>query len=315
MSSSMVIERAGMMMSVQDQGRPGFQSFGTSGSGAMDQGALAIANALVGNSKNTAGLEFAMMGGTISADRDCLVAVTGPVQISASASKRHGPGRVIPCDAARSWPVGAVRNAVWGYIAISGGVEVPLFLGSRATHVRTAIGGLEGRVLGTGDRLPLGEEPGASPQALRLPFRYKRGPIRIIPGPQDDYFDQVAWHKFLSNPYLVTAKRDRMAMSLDGPALVASKGHDIVSDATAYGSIQVPSSGQPIVLTADRQTTGGYPKIATVASADLARLVQTPSGMPIQLHKISQQLAEQIWIADQAYLDQILEHLQHFKRA
>ena len=315
MNGSMVIDRPGMMMSVQDRGRPGFLSFGISESGAMDQGAMAIANALVGNKEDAACLEFAVMGGTVSADRDCLVAVTGSARDIRIGEQPGWAWQSYRLRRGEKLTMGPLHNAVWGYIAISGGVDVPPFLGSRATHLRTGVGGLEGRILARGDRLPLGEEPGAAPLALRVPFRHKRGSIRIIPGPQDDYLDQTTWRRFLSYQYVVTPMRDRMAMSLDGPTLPASKGHDIVSDATAYGSIQVPSSGNPIILTADRQTTGGYPKIATVASADLARLVQTPSGMPIQFHRITQQAAEQIWIGEQDYLDSVLASIRNHVRA
>ena len=310
MSGSVIVERPGTLMSVQDRGRPGLLSFGISGSGAMDQGALAIANALVGNADNAAGLEFAIAGGALTVDRDCLVAVTGGARDVRIGEKKAWGWQSYRLRRGERFAVGALGGAVWGYVAISGGIDVPPVLGSRATHLRSAIGGCEGRVLVAGDRLPLGPEPGGAPRVLRVPYRHGRGPVRIVPGPQDDYFDATAWRTFLSNTYLVTAKRDRMAMVLDGPPLAAAKGHDIVSDATVFGSIQVPSSAQPIVLTADRQTTGGYPKIATVASADLARLVQTPSGAAIRLQRISQDAAEELLLSEQANLHAVLESLQ-----
>src|SRR5262245_35186227 len=149
-----------MMMSVQDRGRPGYLSFGISESGAMDQGAMAIANALVGNKDNAACIEFAVMGGAISADRDCLVAVTGGARDVRIGERTGWAWQSYRLRRGETLSVGALHDSVWGYIAISGGVDVPPFLGSRATHLRTGVGGWEGRVLERSDRLSLGEEPG-----------------------------------------------------------------------------------------------------------------------------------------------------------
>lgn len=293
MTALLTISRAGPMMSVQDDGRYGFRARGVSTSGAMDRDAHAIANALVGNDPHAAAIEFALIGGAFTADRDSLIAVTGGSCQVEIAGKPVPTWESHSLRAGETLTVGALRGAVWGYIAISGGIAIPKMLGSRSTHLRTAVGGLNGKALRPGDILPLGDTGKLAPRTLGTPYLRGHGPISVIPGPQDDYFDADAWKTFLRQPYRTTTSRDRMAMVLDGPALNAFKGHDIVSDATVVGSIQVPGSGKPIVLTADGQTTGGYPKIATVASFDLARLAQLPAGQQFLFRAISADLAEE----------------------
>jgi len=293
MTALLTILRAGPLMSVQDDGRYGFRARGVSTSGAMDRDAHAIANALVGNDADAAAIEFALTGGAFTADRNTLIAVTGGSCQVEIAGRRISTWESHLLKSGETLTVGALRGAVWGYIAMSGGIAIPKMLGSRSTHLRTAVGGLNGKALGAGDILPLGDSEKRAPRTLGTPYLRGHGPISIMPGPQDDYFDEDAWKTFLRQPYRTTTARDRMAMVLDGPVLQAFKGHDIVSDATVVGSIQVPGSGKPIVLTADGQTTGGYPKIATVASFDLARLAQLPAGQQFLFRAISADLAEE----------------------
>jgi allophanate hydrolase len=309
MTGLLSIHRSGPSMSVQDDGRYGFRARGVSTSGSVDRDAQAIANALVGNAPGAAAIEFALIGGGFSADCDLLIAVTGgscAVEIA---------GRAVPTweshvlRAGEILTIGHLRGAVWGYLAISGGITTPKVLGSRSTHLRTGLGGLEGRSLAAGDRLPLGDAGDLIARMLGTPYLRGSGPIAVIPGPQDDYFDEVAWKTFLRQPYRTTASRDRMAMVLDGPALAAFNGHDIVSDATVVGSIQVPGSGKPIVLTADGQTTGGYPKIATVASFELARLAQLPAGQEFLFRAVSADIAEQLSIHAQERLATVIDGL------
>ena len=293
MTALLTILRAGPLMSVQDDGRYGFRARGVSTSGAMDRDAHAIANALVGNDPDAAAIEFALTGGAFTADRNTLIAVTGGNCQVEIAGRPVSTWESHLLKSGETLTVGALRGAVWGYVAMSGGIAIPKMLGSRSTHLRTAVGGLNGKALSAGDILPLGETGKLTPRTLGTPYLRGHGPIAVIPGPQDDYFDEDAWKTFLRQPYRTTTARDRMAMVLDGPVLQAFKGHDIVSDATVVGSIQVPGSGKPIVLTADGQTTGGYPKIATIASFDLARLAQLPAGQQFLFRAISADLAEE----------------------
>ncbi|MGO4854096.1 biotin-dependent carboxyltransferase family protein [Phaeovulum sp. W22_SRMD_FR3] len=328
------ILRAGLMMTVQDAGRQGLLRFGVSGSGAMDPQALQMANALVGNPLTAAAVEFAHVGGTLRFDDDRCIAVCGAVTEMLIAGRPVAPWQSHLIRAGEVLSIGAMRETVWGYLAVSGGFDTPEVLGARATHLRTRLGGVDGRVLTEGDAVPLGlrgaapkgqepQEPGPqdatgtapdlwrradAPQTtqvhdpacnrrLHRPWRGRSGPIHIVLGPQADHFAPEIVARLLRSPYRVGQKRDRMAMVLEGPALPAARGHDIISDGTVAGSVQVPGSGQPMVLMADRQTTGGYPKIATVATVDLPRLAQMPAGAHFRFRAISAAVAEDMLIA------------------
>lgn len=306
MGPRLSIVRHGPLMTIQDHGRYGYRSRGVSTSGAMDRDAYAIANALAGNKPEAAAIEFGLIGGSMTADKDVLVAVTGGNCKIEIAEKPVAAWESHILRAGETLTVGALQGAVWGYIAVSGGVAISPVLGSRSTHLRTGVGGMDGRTLTAGDVLPLGEPGMLEPLVLGQPYFRRPHPILVVPGPQNDYFEEAVWRDFLTRPFQVTPSRDRMAMVLDGPPLRAFKGHDIVSDATVIGSIQVPGSGKPIVLTADAQTTGGYPKIATVASFDLARLAQMPSGQNFAFRAISPDTAEELFIAAQERLEVVL---------
>jgi 5-oxoprolinase (ATP-hydrolysing) subunit C len=303
------IQQIGPMATVQDLGRKGFQHAGVSGSGPMDTPSFRIANALVGNDPMCAALEFAGVGGSFTIARPVRVAVTGgDVDIRLDGTKVH-PWESYDLLPGMTLAIGALRECVWGYLAISGGIDVAPVLGSRSTHLRTGLGGHEGRRLQVGDRLPIGEAVASANLALRQPWRRSARPIQVICGPQDDYFSTDVHETFLRTPFVVSASRDRMAQMLDGPPILAAGGHDIVSDGTCPGSIQVPASGKLLVLMAERQTAGGYPKIATVASVDLPRLAQVASGRTIRFAHISQERAEALLIAERLALRGILVNL------
>ncbi|HBF32508.1 biotin-dependent carboxyltransferase family protein [Rhizobium sp.] len=303
------IQQAGPMVTVQDAGRKGWLHAGVSGSGPMDAPSFRIANALVGNSQHDAALEFAAVGGHFSVAQPTRCAVTGgDIDISIDGVKLYPwesfdlfPGQVLK--------IGACRQCVWGYLAVAGGFDVTPVLGSRSTHLRSGLGGYRGRKLQAGDQLPLSSQPPAAHRRLGLPWKRSSGPIRVIPGPQDDYFSEDVRGVFFSSSFTLSSSRDRMAQILEGPMISAERGHDIVSDGTCPGSIQVPSSGQPIVLMAERQTTGGYPKIATIASIDLPRLAQMPSRQHVRFTAISQAEAEELLIAQHKALQDVLTNL------
>lgn len=309
MKNEIVIHRAGLLSSVQDSGRPGLLQYGVSASGAIDKPSYAIANALVGNAPGAAVIEFAVMGGSFSVDRESLIAVTGgacSVTIDGRSLPNWESHRVRPNEIVS---IGALKGATWGYLAISGGIDVSPVLGSRSTHLRTAIGGFEGRALIDGDRLPLGQNSDGNPMHMTQVLPRHHRPICVVPGPQDDYFAQETMEMFFSRPFRIGSMRDRMAAILDGPPLIAAAGHDIVSDGTRAGSIQVPSSGRAILLMADCQTTGGYPKIATVASADFPRVAQLPSGASFRWRRISPEQADAMTIAARATLAETIATL------
>ena len=262
---------------VQDMGRVGWRRFGVTGAGAMDAEALAVANALVGNPCDAAAVEFGHAGGEWTvAGASCRIAVAGgsfPVSVDGRPVAPLTSATLHPGNVLR---IGGARDAVWGYLALSGGVQVPREFGSRSTHLRASIGGLEGRPLVAGDELPLHplEAQGGGERTLLASPVAPDDPIRVVLGPQDDYFTPAALRTFLSAEYFVTWQGDRMGYRLEGPPLEHARGFNIVSDGLLPGSIQVPGSGNPIVMLRDAQTTGGYPKIATIVSADIGRMAQ-----------------------------------------
>lgn len=267
--------KPGMLTTVQDSGRWGFQSCGVPVAGPMDPVSHRLANALVGNDRDAATLEVTLLGPELEFDDERLVAVAG-AEFALTVDGRATPSNAPFIVAAGSHlRFGARGRGARAYVAIAGGVAVPKTLGSRATHLISCMGGVGGRALTAGDRLPLGDPAhlprmvlGPQVATVELPDRHAR--IRVLPGPQVDYFAANALDVLQSAPYTIAQNSDRMGFRLNGPALTHARGADIISDATPLGVLQVPGSGQPIVLMADRQTTGGYPKIATVIAADIA---------------------------------------------
>jgi allophanate hydrolase len=292
--------KPGLHTTVQDLGRVGYQALGVPVSGALDPVALRIANALVGNREKIAGLEFLVSGATFQVMADSTrVAVAGT-----GASLTTGePARVVP-----AWhsvtlvhgellEIGLGGESVCAYLAVEGGIAVPLVLGSASTYVRAGFGGLAGRPLQRGAVVPLAgaQASGRSEQHLPSPPPAASGqPIRVVLGPQQDHFTDAALATLLAAEFRISKSADRMGMRLDGPALAHRHGWDIVSDAIATGAVQVPGSGQPILLLADHQTTGGYPKIATVISADLPVVGRRRPGDAMRFAAVSVAEAEQL---------------------
>jgi antagonist of KipI len=291
-TASLRVIKPGMLTTIQDRGRWGFQSHGVPVAGPMDPCSHRVANAVVGNDDDAATLEVTLLGPELEFEDERLVAVAGAeFELTVDGEPvRASAGFVVRAGARLRF--GRRHRGSRAYIGIAGGVTVPPALGSRATHLISGMGGFEGRALKAGDRLPLGDpskrarlkpsgntpeagpfEPSRAaavrtvPAVTRLPQGSAR--IRVLPGPQADYFAADALEILQSAPYVVGLNSDRMGFRLEGPTLTHARGADIISDATPLGVLQVPSSGQPILLMADRQTAGGYPKIATVISADI----------------------------------------------
>lgn len=287
MSAALEIVSAGLGVSVQDAGRPGHRSIGVPLSGALDPLLLAAANHLAGSPAGAAGLEVLLAGPTLRA-------AGGPVCVALAgelAGRIVGVGgdvrRLAAWSAAVLQPGDSLqlgRPQGVAYLAVAGGFLTPPMLGSRATYARAGLGGVGGRALAAGDRLPCLPFAGSPQHAfVAAPLQHPGGPIRVIPGPQADHFTPAALASFYSEPWTLTPARDRMGLRLAGPRLVhVPGGADIVSDGVTPGAIQVPADGQPIVLLADCQTVGGYPKIATVIRADLPRLAHLPPGAEIR---------------------------------
>jgi biotin-dependent carboxylase-like uncharacterized protein len=291
----------GMQSTVQDFGRYGLQRYGVSAAGAIDPLSMQIANALVGNARDEAVIELTMSGGAyrVEAPR-CRVAVTGadmPLTIDGAPAEAY---RAYDLERGSLLSIGFARAGMRAYLAVAGGFAIDPVLGSRSTHLRSQLGGLEGKALKAGSRLPLREATGAAGRPLMLRVENRpvfAGTVRVLLGPQADAFTKTGIDTFLASAYTVTSKTDRMGCQFDGPLIAHRDGFNIISDGIVNGSIQVPGSGMPIVLLADRQSTGGYPKIATVVSADLARVGQARIGESLRFEAIPEDEAERSAIA------------------
>lgn len=283
----------GIGNSIQDRGRFGFRHMGIAVSGWMNLWLARCANALVGNPRDAACIEIRAAG-----PRLCVL--IGPVRVAlagnVNAEVRRGEGETQTLQAWQSITLNARDELAIGfssggaaYLAVSGGIETPEQLASRSTYQRAQIGGIDGKNLCMDQRLPCQtvSDPGSEYHAP--PWRYAEGPIRLLPGPQDQHFRAEALVTLFSAEYRVTPQLDRMGIRLEGPPLehIAPEAKDIVSDGVTPGCIQVPGNGQPIILLADCQTVGGYPKIATVISADLPRLGLAAPGQTLRFQCVT----------------------------
>ncbi|MEP7310094.1 MAG: biotin-dependent carboxyltransferase family protein [Acidobacteriota bacterium] len=286
----------GLLTTVQDLGRWGFQSSGVSVAGPMDAYAHRLANALVGNAAGDAALEVTLVGPELECDDERVIAMTG-AEFDLTVDRRSVPmytplvvrgGSRVRC--------GRRLRGARAYLAVAGGIDVPVVFGSRATHLSSGLGGFEGRALRAGDRVPLGlprglavaggdgghvraQDPIPDHQRVVLPNGQTR--VRILPGPHQDFFAADALEALQRSPYRIDPRSDRMGFRLEGVPLERVTEAEMISDATPMGALQVPPSGQPILLMADRQTTGGYPTIATVITADLGLVGQLAPGESI----------------------------------
>lgn len=306
----LLVVEPGLFTTLQDAGRRGFQRFGVSQGGALDQVGLALANRLVGNGPTEAAFEFTATGGVYEcAAESCRVAVAGhclPLAVNDSPLSPYAGVRLRRGD---RLTVGSLRAGVRGYIAVEGGFDVPPVLGSRATHTRSGIGGIAGRPLRAGDELPLVRDAAPGGPGLMLPTAAwpAFGEVaRIVFGPQDDHFDAAVRARLVTEPYRISSRSDRMACRLDGPALDHAGDFNIVSDGVADGSIQVSGGGAPILLLADRQTTGGYPKIATVCPPDRRLVAQRAPGESLRFDAVTVEQAEAACRAAATELDALL---------
>lgn len=282
---------AGPGATLQDGGRHGYLRFGVTAAGPMDPLAHATANLAVGNPKDATAIEVSVGGIEVSAESGPLgVAVAGGEFALSLDGRPLPPAAVLNLEEGAVLKIRAGGRGSWCYLAVAGQLTVPKVLGSHATHTRTGFGGVNGRAIIAGDCF--GFEPSGPSQlstsAIVAPWLERPlDTVRVVLGPQHDYFadDQIA--AFLAGPWTVSARSDRMAYFLDGPRLKHARGFNIVSDGIAMGAIQVPGDGRPIVLMADRQSTGGYPKIATIIGPDIGRLAQARPGTVFRFAAVS----------------------------
>ena len=280
--------RPGLFTTIQDTGRWGHQGEGVPVGGAMDLTAHRIANALVENAPEAATLEATLIGPELRLEQDTTVAVSGAdlsATVDGTSIRLH---HAVFCRRGSVVRFGSRRSGARAYIAFDGGIDAPPVLGSRATHVRSGLGGLDGRALAANDQLPLGPPRVASPVRIEsmlsglsrrsLLAKADGVRVRVLPGPQDDCFPPQAMERLQRTRFVVASQSDRMGYRLQGGLLPRLDGREMISDATFAGAIQVTSSGEPILLMADRQTIGGYPQLAIVITADLPRAGQLGPG-------------------------------------
>ena len=283
----------GILTTVQDLGRYGYQRYGVPVSGGLDRFALRAANIMVGNRETEAGLETTLAGLRLRFIEDTVIAITGAditPQMDGQAAPAWRPFAV-PGGAVLSFD--GVIEGMRAYVAVAGGIDVPQVLGSRSTYTRSSLGGLEGRALISSDILhtpgdgPIERVEGKTLPSEQIPAHGHSHTLRVVMGPQDDAFAQEGIRTFLSSTYEVSPQSDRIGYRLQGPAIQHTDGADIVSDGIPLGAVQVTGDGMPVVLLADRGTTGGYAKIATVITTDIPRLAQAAPGDTITFQQVS----------------------------
>lgn len=294
------ILNGGFLTTVQDMGRYGSQETGMAVSGVMDTRAAALADILVGNDENEAVLEVTMMGPIMEFTEDELIAVTGG-DLGAKVDGKPLPRyEAVLIKAGQTVSFGGMYGGSRAYMAFAGGLDVAVVMGSRSTNLKAKIGGIEGRKLGAGDeigfRSPKTWLPSMAARKLPLPeLSSREHTLRVVMGPQDDCFTEEGISTFLGSAYTISNEYDRMGCRMEGPVIAHKNGGDIITDGISFGAVQVPSHGNPIVMMADHQTTGGYTKIANVISVDLPVLAQCMPGMKIHFEKVTVDEAQELY--------------------
>lgn len=282
----------GALTTIQDAGREGYQDAGFSVSGVMDYRAFRMANMLLGNREGEAVLEASLMGPKIMFTQDNLFTVTGGDLDAKLNGKKI---ELYAVQLGRKGDVlefGFAREGARAYIAFAGGMDIPMVMGSKSTNLKCRIGGFQGRKLEAGDELTF-SEPKTTLKNMYKRYEHVREYhqreiiLRVVMGPQEDYFTEKGIAAFLESEYRVSEENDRMGCRMLGPAIESRAGVDIISDGIALGSIQIPKSGMPIIMMADRQTTGGYAKIATVIRVDIPKLAQRVTGDRIHFQQVT----------------------------
>ncbi|MDQ0033724.1 biotin-dependent carboxylase-like uncharacterized protein [Variovorax boronicumulans] len=321
-----VVQKPGLLASVQDLGRHGHRQLGICPGGALDVLALTLANRLVGNVDGAAGLELTMGGCEVRFETDTRIALAGDdfgalldgVPLWPSWSVPVAAGQVLKLSGANA--AGAKKAGLRSWLAIAGGIDVVPVLGSRSTDLKAGFGGHEGRALRKGDKLPLGTSRLNAAERARKPFGL-RGPdwgpeeadraiaLRVLPGPEFEQFTLAAREVLWGERWRITSQSNRMGSRLAGTELKRKRAGDMLSSGVIPGTIQVPPSGQPIILMGDAQTTGGYPRIGVVIRADLWKLAQAPLNGKLRLVQVDMAEALAAWAGQQRYLAQVAQGL------
>ncbi|VTU29005.1 MULTISPECIES: biotin-dependent carboxyltransferase family protein [unclassified Variovorax] len=324
-TAGIAVLRPGMMASVQDLGRHGHRQLGICPGGALDTLALTLANRLVGNADGAAGLELTMGACELRFDTATRIALAGDdfdarldgAPLWPCWSVPVAAGQVLKLASANRW---RAKKGLRSWLAVAGGIDVPLVLGSRSTDLKAGFGGHEGRVLRKGDLLPLGKPALDAARMARRAFGV-RAPeggfdadtgmiaLRVMPGPEFEQFTVASRDLLWREAWRITPRSNRMGSRLEGPELKRKRSVDMLSSAVIPGTVQVPPSGQPIILMGDAQTTGGYPRIGVVIRADLWKLAQAPLNGRLRLVQVDAAAALAAWDAQQRYLAQVAQGL------
>lgn len=296
-----VFNKSGMFTTVQDYGRMGHQKDGFHVCGVMDRHSFWIGNLLVDNREKEAVLEFMINGPTLYFTTDTVISITGgdfDPKINGEPVPMY---QAIEVHIGDELEMGFCRSGTWGYIAFAGGLDVPLVMGSRSTDVKCKLGGYKGRKIEDGDEIEFLSSVKSLPfmrerRVEKVEFGDEVVELRVTLGPQDNHFTENGLNTFFSESFTVSHQCDRMGYRLEGPVIEHNEmGADIVSDGIAKGAIQVPNSGQPIVMLSDRQTTGGYTKIANIISVDISKLVQCKYPQKVTFKQVSVEEAQRIY--------------------
>lgn len=307
-----VIENPGILTTIQDEGRYGYEQFGVSPAGPMDLESFHIANLLVGNDRGESALEATMLGPTLRFTRGNVIAVTGADMSPLLNEVPCAMNQAMAVRAGDVLKLCAAKSGCRTYVAFSGGLDVPVVMGSRATGIQNRVGGFQGRKLAKDDAIPFRAPKEILDNMSRRKADHsipegREKVLRVILGPQEDFFTREGLQTFLSQPYAVTNDFDRMGCRLEGAVIGHRVDGNIISDGMVTGAIQVPTSGQPIIMLAERQTVGGYTKIATVISADLPVIGQSRPGDIIRFQAVELLQAHKIWRERQRRLDALEE--------
>ena len=306
--SALRVVAPGFLTTVQDLGRPGHAAAGVSASGAADPLALRIGNRLVGNGDDAPGLEMTMLGGSFQFEADGIVAVSGSDSGARLGDRAVAPWTPCRARAGDTLVCGALRGGARSYLCVRGGIEVPPVFASASTHLQTGMGGFEGRALRAGDRLLVGAPGEGAPfdravDPSGLPGYRTGEPFRATEGPQASWFAPEAQARFYDTLWQVAEACDRMGIRLSGPSISLARTRELATEGVLSGAIQVPPGGMPIVLFVEHQTTGGYPKLANVIAADLARLGGLRPRDTVRFEPISPANARTILRAQEEALD------------
>lgn len=292
----------GFLTTVQDSGRFGYRSIGMPVTGALDQYSYKVSSLLVGNDESAACLEITLLGPTLKVHGSAIIALTGAVFQATLNEQLLPQWQAVEVKENDIITISGAKVGARGYLAVAGGFDVPMVMGSRSTYIRGKIGGFQGRPLQRGDKLEIGspsKEPSQYVGKL-IPIEYVPKyvinadndiiTLRVIMGPQDDYFSKKGVQNFLNSTYIITAESDRMGYRLEGERVehISKNRTQIISDGIPLGAVQIPGDGMPIVMLADGQTTGGYPKIATVCTVDLPLVSQCKPGDKVHFLEITQ---------------------------